>query len=275
MKPEDRELVAQLCAARSGQKVDPAKDYLLETRLGPVARREGFDSIGDLMAGLRARREDRLIWAIVEAMAAGDTSFFRDRAAFDYFRDVLAPELAHRRKDQPIRIWSAACGTGQEIPSLAMLVDDMAGQWPEARFELFGSDLSERALEKAQTGLYTQFEVQRGLPIRSLVRHFEKVDEMWAISPQIRQAIRWRRLNLIGDMSRVRGFDLVFCRNVIGSMIEPAQRQVVENLAAALNPGGKVLFGSGEDPVAGAEPLVPVDDAPGLYALRSADRAAA
>ncbi len=151
----------------------------------------------------------------------------------------------------------------------------MAGQWPEARFELFGSDLSERALEKAQTGLYTQFEVQRGLPIRSLVRHFEKVDEMWAISPQIRQAIRWRRLNLIGDMSRVRGFDLVFCRNVIGSMIEPAQRQVVENLAAALNPGGKVLFGSGEDPVAGAEPLVPVDDAPGLYALRSADRAAA
>ncbi|MBW0151905.1 MAG: protein-glutamate O-methyltransferase CheR [Phenylobacterium sp.] len=275
MKAEDRELVAQLCAARSGQKVDPAKDYLLETRLGPVARREGFDSIAELMAGLRARREDRLIWGIVEAMAAGDTSFFRDKAAFDHFRDVLAPELVARRKDQPIRIWSAACGTGQEIHSLAMLVDDMAGQWPEARFELFGSDLSERALEKAQSGLYTQFEVQRGLPIHSLVRHFDKVDEMWLISPQIRQSIRWRRLNLIGDMSRVRGFDLIFCRNVIASMIEPAQRQVVENLAAALNPGGRVLFAADEDPVAGDEPLSAVDDTPGLYVLRAADRAAA
>lgn len=275
MKPEDRDLVAQLCAARSGQKVDPAKDYLLETRLGPVARREGFDSIAELMAGLRARREDRLIWAIVEAMAAGDTSFFRDRTAFDHFREVLAPELAHRRKDQPIRIWSAACGTGQEIHSLAMLVDDMAGQWPEARFELFGSDLSERALEKAQSGLYTQFEVQRGLPIRSLVRHFEKVDEMWLISPQIRQSIRWRRLNLIGDMSRVRGFDLIFCRNVLNGMIEPAQRQVVENLAAALNPGGKVVFGADEEPVGSAEPLAAVGDIPGVYVLRAADRAAA
>ncbi|MDP3299451.1 MAG: CheR family methyltransferase, partial [Phenylobacterium sp.] len=128
---------------------------------------------------------------------------------------------------------------------------------------------------KAQSGLYTQFEVQRGLPIRSLVRHFEKIDDMWVISPQLRQAIRWRRLNLIGDMSRVRGFDLIFCRNVIGAMIEPAQRQVVENLAAALNPGGMVLFGADEDPGAGAEPLSPAEGVAGLYALRNADRAAA
>ncbi|MDO8901086.1 MAG: protein-glutamate O-methyltransferase CheR [Phenylobacterium sp.] len=275
MKPEDRELVAQLCAARSGQKVDPAKDYLIETRLGAVARREGFDSIGDLMTGLRAQREDRLIWAIVEAMAAGDTSFFRDRTPFDHFREVQAPELARRRGEQPIRIWSAACSTGQEVHSLAMLVDDMAGQWPDARFELFGSDLSERALEKAQSGLYTQFEVQRGLPIRSLVRHFEKVDDMWVISPQLRQSIRWRRLNLIGDLSRVRGFDLIFCRNVIGGMIEPARQRLVENLAAALNPGGQVVFGVDEDPVAGAEPLRQVEGAPGLFALSATDRAAA
>lgn len=275
MKPEDRDLVAQLCAARSGQKVDPAKDYLLETRLGPVARREGFESITALMAGLRTSREDRLIWAIVEAMAAGDTSFFRDRETFEHFRLVLAPELVQRRQDQPIRIWSAACATGQEIHSLAMVVDEMAGQWPEARFELYGSDLSERALEKAQSGLYTQFEVQRGLPIRSLIRHFEKADDMWVISPQLRQTIRWRRLNLIGDMSRVRGFDLIFCRNVISGMIEPARQRVVENLAAALNPGGMVLFGADEDAMTLGDALTPIDGALGLFALSSADRAAA
>lgn len=275
MKPEDRDLVAQLCAARSGQKVDPAKDYLLETRLGPVARREGFESITDLMAGLRTSREERLIWAIVEAMAAGDTSFFRDRAAFEHFRLVLAPDLAQRGQDQPVRIWSAACATGQEVHSLAMLVDDMAGQWPEVHFELYGSDLSERALEKAQSGLYTQFEVQRGLPIRSLIRHFEKVDDMWVISPQLRQTIRWRRLNLIGDMSKVRGFDLIFCRNVISGMIEPARQRVVENLAAALNPGGRVLFGADEDMITSGEGLRSVDGVPGLFALPSADRVAA
>ncbi len=275
MRPEDRDLVAQLCAARSGQKVDPAKDYLMETRLGPVARREGYESTTALMAGLRASREDRLIWAIVEAMAAGDTSFFRDPEAFEHFRLVLAPELAQRRQDQPIRIWSAACATGQEVHSLAMVVDEMAGQWPEARFELYGSDLSERVLEKAQSGLYTQFEVQRGLPIRSLIRHFEKADDMWVISPQLRQTIRWRRLNLIGDMSRVRGFDLIFCRNVISGMIDPARHRVIENLAAALNPGGKVLFGADEDALTSGEALRPMEGARGLFALASDDRAAA
>jgi chemotaxis protein methyltransferase CheR len=255
MKPEDRDLVAQLCAARSGQQVDPAKDYLLETRLGPVARREGFESIAELISGLRTRREDRLIWAIVEAMASGDTSFFRDQTPFDLFRNELAPELTRLRADQPIRIWSAACATGQEVHSLAMVVDDMSGEHPGAQFEIFGSDLSERALEKAQSGLYTQFEVQRGLPIRSLVQHFDKIDDAWVISPRIRQAIRWRRLNLIGDLSRVRGFDVIFCRHVLEAMIEPAQQRVIENLTAALNPGGYLIVAANEAPILAAQGL--------------------
>ncbi|MDP1617074.1 protein-glutamate O-methyltransferase CheR [Phenylobacterium sp.] len=274
MKPEDRDLVAQLCAARSGQQVDPAKDYLLETRLGPVARREGFDSIADLISGLRTRREDRLIWAIVEAMAAGDTSFFRDQALFNLFRDDLAPDLVRRRGDQPIRIWSAACATGQEVHSLAMLVDEMAGDHPAAQFEIFGSDLSERALEKAQSGLYTQFEVQRGLPIRSLVRHFDKIDDAWVISPRIRQAIRWRRLNLIGDLSRVRGFDVIFCRHVLETMIEPAQQRVIENLTAALNPGAYLVVGTHEAQVLEAQGLKAAEQA-GVFRSPANARAAA
>jgi len=257
MKPEDRELIAQLCAARSGQRVDPAKDYVLETRLSPVARREGFDNVGDLVAALRSRREDRLIWAVVEAMAPNETAFFRDRALFDRFEDEILPALAKSRTAQPIRIWSAACGTGQEVYSLAMLLDEVADRFPDARFELFGSDLSERALEKAQSGLYTQFEVQRGLPIRRLVRHFEKHGDTWELSSRLRQDIRWRRLNLVSDLSRVRGFDVIFCPHVIEAMIEPARARVAENLAAALNPGGAVLFAADEDPTLLSEALQP------------------
>lgn len=274
MRTEDRDLIVQLCAARAGQQLDPAKDYVIENRLGPVARREGFDSVGDLIQALRQRRDETLIWGIVEAMAAGDTSFFRDRTPFQAFRDELAPELIRRRAGQPVRIWSAACATGQEIHSLAMVVDEIGGQWPDAKFELFGSDLSERALEKAQSGLYTQFEVQRGLPIRSLIRHFEKVEDAWIVTSRLRQTIRWRRLNLIGDMARVRGFDLIFCRYVLSAMAPAAQARVTQNLADALNPGGMVIFGLNEGP-AGDGLFDPLAQEQGIYRLSPAYRAAA
>lgn len=265
MRPEDRELIAQLCAARSGQRVDPAKDYVLETRLSPVARREGFEAVGDLVNALRTRRDERLIWAVVEAMTPNETAFFRDRDLFDRFENEILPEIARNSAGQPIRIWSAACGAGQEVYSLAMLIDEIADRYPDTRFELFASDLSERALEKAQSGLYTQFEVQRGLPIRRLVRHFEKTGETWELSPRLRQAIRWRRLNLVGDLSRVRGFDVIFCPHVIESMIEPARARVAENVAAALNPGGAALFAAGEDPTLLSEALHPAAGGGGVY----------
>ncbi|HMP62660.1 MAG TPA: protein-glutamate O-methyltransferase CheR [Phenylobacterium sp.] len=274
MRTEDRDLVVQLCTARSGQQLDPSKDYAIENRLAPVARREGFDGVSDLIQALRQSRDDKLAWAIVEAMAAGDTSFFRDRQPFELFRHEIAADLVRQRAGHPVRIWSAACATGQEIHSLAMIVDEIGGQWPGARFELFGSDLSERALEKAQSGLYTQFEVQRGLPIRSLVRHFEKVDDAWHVAPRLRQAIRWRRLNLIGDMSRVRGFDLIFCRYVLSAMTPAAQARVTQNLAEALNPGGMVVFGLNEGP--GVDGLFdPVAQGAGVYRLDPRARAAA
>ena len=155
-----------------------------------------------------------------------------------------------------------------------MLVDEMSGEHPGAQFEIFGSDLSERALEKAQSGLYTQFEVQRGLPIRSLVRHFDKIDDAWAISPRIRQTIRWRRLNLIGDLSRVRGFDVIFCRHVLEAMTEPAQQRVIENLAAALNPGGYLIVGANEAQALDAQGLTAGAHA-GVFQASANARAAA
>jgi chemotaxis protein methyltransferase CheR len=274
MSPAECELVAQLCAARAGLLVDPTKTYLIESRLGPVARREGFGSIEDLVAA--ARREDRLAWSLVEAMTAAETSFFRDREAFDLFREEVLPALARLRDGEPIRVWSAACGSGQEIYSLAMIVEDERGALaPGARVELFASDLSERALEKAQSGLYTQFEIQRGLPIRQLIRHFEKADEMWALSPRIRQMVRWRRINLVSDLSAAGRFDVIFCRYVLAGLTPNARPKLLENLARALSPEGFLFLGADEAPHGLGEAFQPAPGRPGLFARNPAYRAAA
>ncbi|MDP3852809.1 protein-glutamate O-methyltransferase CheR [Phenylobacterium sp.] len=275
MRPEDRDLVAQLCAARAGLRVDPEKSYLIESRLGPVARREGFGSIADLLAALRAKREDRLAWAIVESMAQSETAFFRDRAPFALFREEVLPALARLRDGEPIRIWSAACGSGQEVYSLAMIVEDERSETPGVKVELFGSDLCERQLEKAQSGLYTQFEVQRGLPIRQLVRHFEKVDEMWAISPRVRQMVRWRRINLVADLSTAGRFDVIFCRYVLGDLVEPMKARLLENLARALSPEGFLFLGEGESATGFEDAFQPVAGRPGLFARNPTFRVAA
>ena len=243
--PADRAFLSALCLARAGLKVDPDKSYLIESRLGPVARREGFASPEVLIEALRTRSDERLGWSVVEAMAMPETAFFRDRAVFERLSTEVLPELVRQRGDQPVRIWSVACGTGQEIYSLAMSLTDA----PElcARAELFGSDLSERSLEKAQAGLYSQFEVQRGLPARALVRHFEKRGEAFALSPRIRQMVRWRRVNLLDDLSRFGQFDLLLCRNVLSGLATEARIRVRTSLAAALAPGGRLVLGLRDD----------------------------
>ena len=267
--------MAQVCATRAGLKVDPEKAYLLESRLGPVARREGFASIDDLIDSLRTRAEERLVWGVVEAMAFRETSFFRDRAPFEAFRDHILPALARQREGQPIRIWSAACGSGQEVYSLAMMVDEQEETPPGVKVELFASDISERALEKAQSGLYTQFEVQRGLPIRQLVRHFDKAEDMWVISPRIRQTVRWRRVNLLSDLGGVGPFDAIFCRHALPLMVEAVRPKVLKGLAGALAPDGFLMLGEDEAPEGADEALQPVAGQPGVYARNPAFRVAA
>ena len=246
MTPEDMDLLAALARQRAGLRIESDKAYLVESRLNPLARREGFDSIEAMITALRAHREDRLIWAVVEALTLNETAFFRDREVFNQLRDEVLPTLSKLVRQRPIRIWSAACSTGQEVYSLAMTAADSVDLTPGARFEFFGSDLSDRCLEKAQSGLYTQFEVQRGLPIRSLVKHFDNQDEMWAISPRIRQAVRWRRINLLADLSSMGKFDVILLRNVLPGLDPSVHGRVVESLAARLDDDGVLLVGSGE-----------------------------
>jgi chemotaxis protein methyltransferase CheR len=275
MKPEDIEVVRGVVLSRSGVVIDPTKTYLIESRLAPLARREGFASAAELIQAIRGRRDDKLMWAVTEALTSSETCFFRDRTPFDQFRDDILPELAARRGERPIRVWSAACSTGQEPYSLAMIVDAERPNLPSARVELYGSDLSERCLEKAQSGLYTQFEIQRGLPIRLLVQHFEQIDELWALSPRVRQMVRWRRVNLLADLRALGQFDVIFCRNVVSAFEESVRRRVLEQLAQALPEDGRLILGADETVVGVTEALQPAPGRTGVYVPNPGFRRAA
>lgn len=272
MTPAERAYVARLCAERAGIAVDADKSYLLESRLAPVARREGFGSVGELLQAVRDRQEERLIGAVIEVMAISETTFFRHPQVFDALRREVLPQLADARAGEPVRVWCAACGPGQEVYSLAMMLDDAPLGGP---VELFASDLSARALEKAQSGLYTQFEVQHGLPARLLVRHFENRDEMFLVSPRLRQQVRWRCVNLTGDITRLGRFEVVLCRNLISILTPAAREPVLRSLAAAVRQGGVLVLSPG-DAIDGAMlGLSALEGAPGIYTRVAAMRAAA
>lgn len=277
MKREDLELIVALCRNRAGLKVDPDKTYLIESRLSPLARRDGFGSIPDMLAALRDKREDRLAWSIVEAMTLNETAFYRDQEVFAFLGSEALPKLAQLRAPagKPLRVWSAGSATGQELYSLAMQIDASRGSLGGVQIELYGSDLSERCMEKAQSGLYTQFEVQRGLPIRSLVDYFEKHEDLWMLSPRIRQMARWRRINLLSDLTSLGQFDIILCRNVVSHMDEPAKVRVLEGLAPRLAADGLLVLGAAETASIASAPFAPLAGRPGLYARNPQFRAAA
>jgi chemotaxis protein methyltransferase CheR len=275
MRPEDVETIRAMVHARSGVVIDQEKTYQIETGLAPVARRAGFASLHDLVQAIRTQSDERLLWAATEALTSSETSFFRDRAPFRVFREEILPALVADRGDKPIRVWCAAAGAGQEPYSLAMILDDEQAKLANARVELFASDISERALERARGGLYTQFEVQRGLPIRLLVRHFEKVDDQWSLSPRIRQMVRWRRINLLADLRSLGRLDVIFCRNVIASFDEPTRRRVLDQLANALPEDGCLVLGADETLGGASERLKPIAGRRGFYAPSRQAHAAA
>lgn len=267
MTPKECDYVAGLCAARAGLSIDPDRTYLIENRMGVVARREGYASVAELVRAVRDRGEERLVWAVVEALAPSQTAFFRDPPVFEALGRELEEGVA---LGASLRVWSAACGTGQEIYSLAMMLEERGVEG----VELFASDLNERMLEKAQIGVYNQFEVQQGLSARRLVRHFENHDDAFVIASELRGAVRWRRMNLLDVPAGVGAFDVILCRHVLGALLAPARERVLGHLAAALRPGGRLVLGAGETVAPGCG-LVATGGAPGMFEHPAAVRAAA
>lgn len=247
MTPDDFDLLAALARSQAGLLLRPDGLAFAETKLQPVARRVGEASVEALIARLRRGDDPALARATVEALASSETSFFRDRAVFDRLFNEVLPLLAARREGRPLRVWSAGCGTGQEIYSVALL----AASRPDApAMELFASDLSERALQKAKAGLFSHFEVQRGLPIRLLLPHFDKADDLWRAKPQLRGMVRWAQVNLAGDLSRIGPFDVVLCRNVLSAFTAEAAEAALGKLERALAPDGCLVLGRDERVIA-------------------------
>ena len=257
MAEADFSFIAREVKARSGLVLTPDKSYLMETRLSPIARKESLASVAELAAAARLRRDERLVWQITDALTTNETYFFRDRKPFDILRDRLIPELQQARADRQLRIWCAAASTGQEAFSIAMMLDDLRAAGRGVDVEIIATDLSERVLEKARAGLYTQFEVQRGLPVRMLIRHFEKVGDLWRIADRIRAMVRFQRFNLLDDLRPLGVFDIVVCRNVLIYFDPDTKRQTLEKIAAQSADDGVLILGTSESTVGVSDTFMP------------------
>ncbi|CAM3296268.1 CheR family methyltransferase [Asticcacaulis taihuensis] len=274
MTPEDIEHLAATLKTRSGLILGSDKTYLIESRLSPVARREGFANVSALLTALRTKRDEKLMAAVTDAMTTNETFFFRDKLPFDQFKSDILPALAKTRLSGDIKVWCAACSTGQEPYSLAMLMDEARAQYPRLNLDILATDISERCLEKAQAGLYTQFEVQRGLPITMMVKHFEKVDEMWRISPKLRSSIRFKKMNLLDDLRMVGRQDVIYCRNVLIYFDLETKKRVLEQMATLLADDGCLFLGAAETVLGITDAFKPMPGMRGLYVKNAAAQSA-
>ena len=267
MTPLDYDYLRKLLKDRSGLVLSAEKQYLVESRLTPVARKAGLASLGELVTKLRSSNE-RLVVDVVEAMTTNESFFYRDKIPFDHFATTIVPGLlAARAKERRLRIWCAAASTGQEPYSLAMCLKEMKDKLSGWRVDILGTDLSNEVLEKARAGVYSQFEVQRGLPIKMLVKHFSQVGDTWQISPEIRAMVQFRPLNLLADFAHLGGFDVVFCRNVLIYFDQETKIGVLNRIARLLGQDGFLVLGAAETVVGLTDAFKPLQDKRGLYAL--------
>ena len=266
MTPLDYDYLRRLLKERSGLVLAADKQYLVESRLLPVARRAGVAGLGDLVQKLKGSQAEPLVVEVVEAMTTNESFFFRDKIPFEHFRASIMPALlAARAAQRRIRIWCAAASTGQEPYSLAMALKEMTGSIAGWRIEIVATDLSNEVLEKARAGIYSQFEVQRGLPIQLLVKYFSQIGDTWQIAPDIRAMVQYRALNLLADFSHLGTFDLVFCRNVLIYFDQATKTAVLDRIARITDRGGYLVLGAAETVVGLTESFKPLADRRGLY----------
>ena len=272
MTPLDYDFLRKLLKERSGLDLSADKQYLVESRLVPLARRAGLPGIPELVAKIKAGAE-ALTTDMVEAMTTNETFFLRDKIPFDHLRETILPALVQARGSRrALRIWCAAASTGQEPYSIAMCVKEFAGLagW---RVEIVGTDLSQEVLEKAKAGVYSQFEVQRGLPIQMLVKYFTQAGETWRLNADIRAMVQYRQLNLLQDFAQLGTFDLVFCRNVLIYFDQDTKAGIFERISRMLEADGVLVLGAAESVVGISDAFKPYPERRGLYRL-NADRAA-
>jgi len=274
--PLDYDYLRKLVKERSGLVLSADKQYLVESRLLPVARKAGLSGLSELVQQIKAANAQSLVVEVVEAMMTNESFFFRDKLPFDHFRDTIIPSLvAARASQRRIRIWCAAASTGQEPYSLAMCLKELAPLVAGWRIDIVATDLSNEVLEKAKAGIYSQFEVQRGLPIHLLIKYFTQVGETWQIAPEIRAMVQFRPFNLLNDFGGLGMFDVVFCRNVLIYFDQPTKVGVLDRMARTAERDGYLVLGAAETVVGLTDSFKPVPERRGLYSPNTGVRAAA
>jgi chemotaxis protein methyltransferase CheR len=263
--PLDYEFLRKLLRERSGLDLSADKQYLVESRLIPLARKAGLPGIAELVQKIRSGT-DPLTSDVVEAMTTNETFFFRDKIPFDHLREAVLPELMQARANRrSLRIWCAASSSGQEPYSIAMCLKGIGAGLAGWRVEILATDLSQAVLEKSRAGIFSQFEVQRGLPIQMLVKHFTQVGELWQLNADIRAMVQHRQLNLLQDFSHLGTFDVIFCRNVMIYFDQDTKAGVFDRLAKVLEADGILALGAAESVVGISDAFRPYPERRGLY----------
>lgn len=247
MNPMEFDYIARVLKDRSGLDLSKDKTYLLESRLGPIARRRGFADLPSMIREMKMSGKEDLLKEVTDAMTTNESFFFRDKTPFDLFTNIILPSLMKSRAStKKIRIWCAAASTGQEPYSLAMILREKAAQLAGWRFEIIGTDICDDVLDRAREGVYSQFEVQRGLPIQMLVKNFDKKGERWQIKPELRSMVQYKNFNLLDSFAGMGQCDVVFCRNVLIYFDQPTKTDVLNRLSRVVPNDGFLLLGAAE-----------------------------
>jgi chemotaxis protein methyltransferase CheR len=264
--PADYDYLRKLLKERSGLVLSADKQYLVESRLQPVAHRAGIATLAELVQKLRGMKNEPLVTEVAEAMTTNESFFFRDKLPFDHFRETIMPTLlAARPTKRRIRIWCAAASTGQEPYSLAMILKEMGEKVAGRQIEIVATEFSTQVLEKAKAGIFSQFEVQRGLPIRLLIKYFDQAGDTWQVNPDVRAMVQFRPFNLLHDFAHLGSFDLVFCRNVLIYFDQETKSRVLDRIARIMEHDGYLVLGAAETVVGLTDGFKPLSDRRGVY----------
>ncbi|MCB1720337.1 MAG: protein-glutamate O-methyltransferase CheR [Alphaproteobacteria bacterium] len=268
MKITDFDIYKDLLKEKSGLVLTQDKSYLVESRLNPVAKKWGYDSLDTMTMALQGVPDKDLVRDIVEAMTTNETSFFRDSRPFDLFKDVVIKYMKEARAPRRrLRIWCAAASSGQEPYTIAMLLKEAAMEFPGWSFEIIATDISHDILNLAREGRYTQFEVQRGLPIQLLMKYFTQDGDRWQLNDEIRKMVKYDYFNLLDPMAKLGTFDIIFCRNVLIYFDEQTKGMVLDKMAQQIEKDGFLFLGGAETVLGITNSFKPIPDRRGLYAV--------
>jgi len=266
MTPEEFSYLADFLKKESGLVVSENKGYLIESRLLPIARDMGLENISELVGKMRANGPRALLDDVTEAMTTNESFFFRDKTPFTILEETVLPKMKETRATaKKLRIWCAAASTGQEPYSIAMILKEWASKLPNWKHDILGTDLSADVLRRAKLGKYTQFEVQRGLPIQMMVKYFQQEGNDWELSSEVRAMVQYRKLNLLDEFSSLGKFDIIFCRNVLIYFDQETKGKILERMAQQLTPDGYLFLGAAETVIGITDAFKPMPGQRGLY----------